>query len=195
MNNQILYNQSPWYTSSLNINPNTMYNVNIPISLMKSIEGKYFVGIAENLDFGNVTFAWARLYNPSNSNVNLFVNAWTVSDVFNTPYKLLISFNSTPKGLIQLSQSVTPSNLAIVPQPKPKIQLQYAIAVSSLPTGGVTAYSRYGVAGTTITSEEESKFIFPPGSSFMITMSNPERPTMPATGNISFGWWEEPILQ
>lgn len=193
MNNQILYNQSTWYPPQLNLN-NTMYSVNIPISLMKSIEGKYFVGIAENLNFGNATYAWARLYNPPNSNVNLFVNTWTVSDILSTSYKLLISFNSMPMGFVQFSQSVTPSNLAIVPQPQPKVQLQYAITVSGLPTGGVSAYSRNGLAGTTINSEEESKFIFPPGSSFMITMSNPENPVIPATGSISFGWWEEPIL-
>lgn len=193
MNNQIYY-QSPRYTSSLNINPNTAnYTVSIPISLAKSMEGKYFVGIAENLDFGNATNAWARLYNPLNSGVNLFVNTWTVSDILTTPYRLRIWFNSTPQGLIQFSQNVTPSNLAVVPESKPRILLQYAIAVSSLPIDGTPGYVRYGLEGTTINSEEEGKFIIPPGGSFMITISNPQKPTIPATGSISFGWWEEPI--
>lgn len=171
------------------------YSVNIPISLMKSIEGKYFVGTAPGLEFGNATHAWARLYNPPNSGVNLFVNAWTVSDIYSTPYSVQIWFNTTPPGFIQVSQSVTPSNLAIVPQPKSQVQLQYAIMVSGLPRGGIKAYGRYGLAGTTINSEEEGKFIFAPGGSFLILLSNPERPTLYGSGDISFGWWEEPILQ
>lgn len=196
MNNQKLYNQSTWYNSSLNINPNNKdYTVNIPISLMRSIEGKYFVGTAENLQFGNVSNAWARLYNPPNSGVNLYVNTWTVSDIFETPFSVQIWFNSTPLGLIQYSTSVAPSNFTVRPQPQSQIQLQYAIAVRGLPTSGVKAYGRYGLAGTSINSEEEGKFIFPPGGSYMIFLSNPQRPTISATGNISFGWWEEPIIQ
>lgn len=191
--NKVLYKHSPWQAATQNINPNASYHINVPISLAKSIEGKYFLGIAENLDFGNVTNAWARLYNPPGSGVNLFVNTWTVSDILATPFKVLISFNSSPRGFVQNSQSVTPSNLTLVPQPQNQVQLQYAIAVTGFPTDGVRAFTRYGLAGTSINSEEEGKFIFPPGSSFMITISNPERPTMPATGSISFGWWEEPI--
>lgn len=193
MNNQ-LFNQNPWYPSSLNINPNTInYNISIPISLMKSIEGKYFVGMAPNLEFGNGTNAWARLYNPPDSGVNLYVNAWTVSDILTTPYRVQIWFNCTIPGLVQYSQSITPSNLTIDPLPQPRIQLQYAITVKGLPSDGTMAFVRYGLAGTSIVSEEEGKFIFPPGSSFSIFISNPERPTQPATGSIAFGWWEEPI--
>ena len=195
MNSHILYNQA-LHAGALNTNTSLMnYSVNIPISLMKSIEGKYFVGIAPNLQFGNATKAWARLYNPPNSGVNLFVNTWTVSDIFSTPYSVQIWFNSTPPGLIQFSRSVTPSNLAISPPPQSNIQLQYAISVSGFPAVGVKAYSRYGLAGTTINSEEEGKFIFAPGGSYLIFLSNPERPTIPASGNIAFGWWEEPIMQ
>lgn len=194
MNNYISYNQMPRYTSSLNINPNTIdYNVSIPFSLMKSIEGKYFVGSADNMPFGNATNAWARLYNPPNSGVNLYVDTWTVSDILTTPYRVRIWFNSTPRGLIEYSQNVTPSNLTIVPQPRSHILLQYAISVNGFPTDGIEAYVRYGLASTTITSVEEGKFIFPPGGSFMVSLSNPERPTVPVTGSVSFGWWEEPI--
>ncbi len=196
MNNHLLFRQNQQLAGAVNINSNLMnYTVNVPISLMKSIEGKYFVGTAPNLRFGNATNAWARLYNPPNSGVNLFVNTWTVSDIFTTPYSVQIWFNSTPPGFIQFSESVTPSNLTIIPQPQSHIQLQYAISVSGLPSGGIKAYGRYGLAGTTINSEEEGKFIFPPGGSYLIFLSNPERPTLLATGNIAFGWWEEPIMQ
>lgn len=195
MNNHLLYNQMPWNTASLNINPNAIdYSVSIPVSLMKSIEGKYFVGIADDLRFGNATNAWARLYNPPNSGVNLYIDNWAVNDILSTPYRVRIWFNSTPRGLIEYSRNVTPSNLTIVPQPRSHILLQFAISVNGSPTDGVGAFVRYGLASTTISSEEGGKFIFPPGGSFMISLSNPENPTIPATGSISFGWWEEQII-
>lgn len=153
MNNYISYNQSPRHASSLNINPIAIdYDVSVPISLMKSIEGKYFVGIAYNLQFGNATNAWARLYNPPNSGVNLYVNIWTVSDILSTPYRIRVWFNSTPKGIVQYSLNVTPSNLTIVP-PQPHVQLQYAISVNGFPTDGTLTFVRYSLEGTTITSD------------------------------------------
>ena len=197
MNNyHLLYNQMPWDAASLNINPNTIdYNVSIPVGLMKSIEGKYFVGIADDLRFGNATNAWARLYNPPNSGVNLYIDNWTVSDILTTPYRVRAWFNCTPTGFIEFSQNVAPSNMTIVPQPRSHIFLQYAISVSGFPTDGIGAFVRYGLEGTNITSVEEGKFIFPPGGSFLISLSNPENPTLPATGSIFFGWWEEPIIR
>lgn len=40
---------------------------------------------------------------------------------------------------------------------------------------------------------EQGKFIFPPGGSFLIFLSNPEMPQLEASGRVAFGWWEEPI--
>lgn len=177
-------------------NRTSMYYVaDIPIGLAKSLEGKYFVGMAEDLEFGNATNAWARLYNPPDSGVNLFINVWTASDITSSPYRVQIYFNSTPPGIIQRSDSVTPANTALVPLSQPQTILEYAIGVRGMPHGGTKAFSRVGPAGTTINSEEQGKFIFPPGGSFLVFLSNPERPTLPAIGKIAFGWWEEPIQQ
>jgi len=49
-------------------------NVDVPIELYESARGKYFIGYADKLSFGSGTSAWARLYNPLNSGVNLYVN-------------------------------------------------------------------------------------------------------------------------
>jgi hypothetical protein len=171
------------------------YIADIPIGLAKSLEGKYFVGMAEDLEFGNATNAWARLYNPPDSGMNLFVNVWTASDITSTPFRVQIYFNSNPPGIIQQSDSVTPANTALVPLSQPQAILEYAIGVRGVPQGGTKAFSRVGSAGTTINSEEQGKFIFPPGGSFLVFLSNPERPTIPAIGKIAFGWWEEPIQQ
>lgn len=177
----------------LNNNSSMYYIANVPIDLAKSLEGKYFVGMAEDLTFGNATNAWARLHNPPDSGVNLFVNVWTTTDISSTPYRVQIFINSEAPGIVQESSLVTSANTALNPIPKPRTRLEYAVGVRGLPQGGTKAFGRYGQAGTTINSEEYGKFIIPPGGSFMVFLSNPETPTKPAIGKVAFGWWEEPV--
>jgi hypothetical protein len=220
-NTRNMYNQKPWQTASFYNNNSTNYPdvytdqpvklnqvqqptintipinyvASIPIELVKSLEGKYFIGMAEDLEFGNITNAWARLYNPPDSGVNLFVNVWTASDIFSCPYRVQIYFNSEPTGIIQESNLITPANTAFSPLPQSRIKLEYAVGARGFPSGGTKAFSRNGIPGTTINSEEQGKFIFPPGGSFLVFLSNPETPTIAAIGKIAFGWWEEPIQQ
>lgn len=176
-----------------NSNPLLYYTATIPIGLAKSLEGKYFTGVTEDLRFGEGTNAWARLYNPPNSGVNLFVDIWSASDITSSPYRVQTWFNSTPPGIIQESPHVTPGNTAFVPLPQPHVKLEYGVGAKGFPQGGIRAFGRNGPAGTTIFSEEYGKFIFPPGGSFTVFLSNPVTPAMPAIGKASFGWWEEPI--
>ncbi|WP_272879044.1 DUF6143 family protein [Clostridium sp. Cult2] len=173
--------------------PTMEYQVAVPINLAKSLEGKYFVGYADELSFGKGTSTWARLFNPPNSGVNLHVTVWTVSDVSETPFRAQIWFNTEPPGMPQESNLVTPSNLAIYPLPIPKVRLQYATNVSGEPIGGIKAFVRRGQPETTIVDDEQGKFIFPPGDSFLIFLSNPEAPELATSGRIAYGWWEEPI--
>lgn len=198
-NNTIEYNKNSPYFSHCHFpnptiyNPSIEYQVAVPINLAKSLEGKYFVGYADNLSFGNNTSAWARLFNPPNSNINLHVTVWTVSDVSESPFRAQIWFNTTPPGSPYESTLVTPANLAFCPLPSPKIKLQYSSNVTGEPIGGIKAFVRRGQPETTIVDDEQGKFIFPPGGSFLIFLSNPETPDLTASGRIAFGWWEEPI--
>ncbi len=175
--------------------PSLEYMVSVPINLAKSLEGKYFVGYADNLTFGKGTSAWARLYNPINSGVNLHVTVWTVTDISESPFRAQIWFNANPPGIPQESTLVTPANLALCPLPSPRVKLQYATNVEGDPTGGIKAFVRRGQPESTLVDDEEGKFIFPPGGSFLIFLSNPETPTSSASGRVAFGWWEEPICQ
>lgn len=181
--------QQPQYNKS-----SMYYIANVPIGLAKSLEGKYYVGLADNLAFGNATHTWARLYNPPDSGVNLFVNVWTTTDIHSTPFRVQIYFNSFATGIVQQSYNVTPANTAFEPLQKPRVRLEYAVGVTSFPQGGTLGFVRNGEAGTTIVSDEEGKFIFPPGGNFLIFISNPINPTIPAIGKAAFGWWEEPII-
>ncbi|WP_313347021.1 DUF6143 family protein [Sedimentibacter sp.] len=190
----------PSNVSSQEISPESQtpvsfnYIAEIPIATAKSMEGKYFVGTAVDIIFGEATNGWARLYNPPDSGVNLYVNAWSVSDISSTPFRVQIWFNCTPPGIIQESPFVSSANTTIIPHPQPKTILQFGVGVRGFPAGGNLVFSRNGLPGITIEEEENGRFIFPPGGSFIIFLSNPERPTLPAIGRIAFGWWEEPIL-
>lgn len=166
-------------------------SVNIPIELYESLQGKYFIGYADNLSLGNGTSAWARLYNPFHSGVNLHVNVWTVTDISESPFRAQFWFNASPPGTPIESTLVTPSNTAIRPAPKPRVKLQQASNVKEEPTGGVKAFVRRGEPGTTLVDTENGKLIFPPGGSFLVYISITDN--IAASGRIAFGWWEERI--
>ena len=167
--------------------------VNIPIELYESLRGEYFIGYADNLSLENGTSAWARLYNPRESGVNLHVNVWTVTDISESPFRAQFWFNPTPPGIPTESSLVTPSNTAFRPVPKPKVKLQLASNVSGEPVGGVKAFVRRGEPGTTLVETENGKLIFPPGGSFLVYITIMENPSIAASGRIAFGWWEESI--
>lgn len=167
--------------------------VDIPIELYKSLRGEYFIGYADNLVFGKGTNAWARLFNPPDSGVNLHVNVWTVTDIAESTFRAQFWFNSVPPGVPVTSQFVTPSNTAIEPLPRNRIFLQYTTMVQGDPFGGIKAFVRRGQPETTLVETENGKLIFPPGGSFLVFLSNPETPELEASGRIAFGWWEERI--
>jgi hypothetical protein len=166
--------------------------VNIPIELYESSLGRYFIGYADNLTFGRNTSAWARLYNPENSGVNLYVNVWTVTDISGAPFRAQFWFNASVPGPYSTA-SVTPTNTAIRPVPVPKVELQLASDETQTPVGGVKAFSRRGEPGVTMVETENGKLIFPPGGSFLVYLSLIETPEVPAEGRVGFGWWEEPL--
>lgn len=167
--------------------------VNIPAPLYQSMQGRYFVGYADDLDFtGLGVSAWASLYNPPNSGVKLYVNVWTVTSLYGV-FRAQIWFNAKMPGNPETSNLVTASNTSITPIPRPNIILLSASKVKGEPTGGVKAFVRRGEAESTVVAEEDGKFIFGPGGSFSVFLSNPEMPLEKAAGRVAFGWWEEPI--
>ncbi len=168
-------------------------SVSIPIELYESVKGKYFIGYVDGLSLGDGKSAWARLYNPPCSGVNLHVNVWTVTDVSAAPFRAQFWFNAAPPGTISESSDVTPSNTALRPAPVPEVKLQWASDVSETPTGGVVAFARNGEAGTTLVETENGKLIFPPGGSFLVYVSLTGDAAVTASGRVAFGWWEEKI--
>jgi hypothetical protein len=169
--------------------------VNIPIELYKSLIGEYFIGYADNLNFGMGTSAWARLYNPIDSGVNLHVNVWTVTDISESTFRAQFWFNADPPGIPIFSPLVTCTNTAIIPNPHPNIKLQMASDVEGEPSGGVKAFVRRGQPEVTLVETENGKLIFPPGGSFLVFLSISDVPDVAASGRVAMGWWEESIYR
>jgi hypothetical protein len=162
--------------------------VNIPISLFESIEGRYFVGQTELLNFGNGTNAVGRLFNPTNSRVNLFVNVITISNLTQTDFLAQIWFNAKLPEIGTVSRLVTPANTALCPRPRPEVVLQFAQNLQGTPIGGVNPFDRVIPPITTVVDEEDGKFILPPGGSFAIFLVGQGSISLQA--RIAFGWWE-----
>jgi hypothetical protein len=162
--------------------------VDIPQDLYQSMEGRYFVGYTEDLFLAGERSAWARLYNPKNSGVNLYVNVWTVTNNTESTFQAQFWFNADPPGTPSESDFVTPTNTAIKPLPKPKIKIEYASNVDGDPTGGTKAFIRKAQPDSTIVDVENGKFIIPPGGSFLVFLTDANVLT---TGSVAFGWWEE----
>lgn len=181
------------YNNSI-VLPNPITQVaSMPYDLYLSLQGKYFLGSTSNLEFGNGRSAWAALYNPINSGVNLYVYSWQVSNTGPSPIRAQIWFNSNPPGQPTKVSTVVPGNTALCPPPKTKILLFQASNVIGEPVGGVKAFVRRAQSEVTIGDVEVGKFIFPPGGSFLIFLSNPEAPDEPASATVNFSWWEEKI--
>ncbi len=167
--------------------------VNIPIELYESVRGKYFIGYADNLSLHAGSSAWARLYNPRQSGVNLFVNVWTVTDISNSPFRAQFWFNADPPGNASTSDLVSTSNLAFRPTPIPRVSLQMASNVYGEPEGGVKAFVRRGEPGVTLVETENGKLIFPPGGSFLVYVTLTDSVSTSGEARVAFGWWEECI--
>jgi hypothetical protein len=174
--------------------PNPITQVaDMPYPLYLSLQGKYFVGYADEMEFGNGTIAWAGLVNPSSSGVNLHVYVWTVTNIGQLPLQAEIWFNTDPPGNPVRSELVTPANTAICPLPRPKVKLLEASNASGEPEGGIKMFQRSVDPEITIASEENGALIFPPGGSLIITLSYSEATSELGLGRVAFGWSEEEI--
>jgi hypothetical protein len=164
-------------------------------SLYHSLQGEYFVGYADDMFFEKNKNAWAMLFNPRNSGVNLFVNVWTVTDINKPLVQMQIWLNSTMHGYATESTFITPSNTAMDPLPKPMIHLLQASNVSKMPSGGVKAFARIAGKGETVVAEEDGKFIIPPGGNFSVFLSGADETDVTAKVRVGYGWWESRICE
>lgn len=167
--------------------------MNIPNPLYQSLQGRYFVGQTEPICLGEGKNAWGSLSNPHHSNVDLFVNAFTITNHSNQPFVAEIWFNAIPPGnkSVKISRNVTAANTAIVPVPEPKGKIEFAELVEGFPSEGVNAFKRIVPPQSTLASDEDGKYIFPPGGSFIIFLVSPDNDFIEA--EVAFGWFEKKV--
>jgi hypothetical protein len=163
----------------------------MPYPLYLSLQGKYFVGYADEMEFGNRTIAWAGLVNPVNSGVNLSIYVWTITNIGQLPLQAEVWINAVPPGCPNRSELVTPANTAIQPLPRPRVDILQANNVPGEPKYGIKLYNREVDPEITIVIEENGALIFPPGGSLIITLSYPETTKESGSGRVAFGWSEE----
>lgn len=166
-------------------------SVNIPNPLYQSLQGRYFVGQTEMIRLGKGKNAWGGLINPSNSDANLFVNAFTITNHSNQPIIAEIWFNPKPPGKPMISDKVSPANTSLSPLLKPKIKIEFAELIDGFPKGGVNVFNRIVSPKSTLASDEDGKFIFPPDGSFVIFLVSPNNEIVKA--EVAFGWFEKKV--
>ncbi len=163
--------------------------VNIPISLSRSIQGKYFVGQTEKLWVSNEANGWVGLINPRHSNIDLFANVLTISNFSDDYLTVEIWLNTDFPRRSNVSDKVSPSNTALRFPPENEVEIRYIISTHLEPENGVNVFERIVPPHTTLVSEEDGKFIEAPGGSYVVVIKSSS--TRPSKVIVAFGWWED----
>lgn len=152
--------------------------------------GKYFLGQTDMITFGNSYNAWGALVNPVDSNVNMFLNAYTISNFSNEPLTAEGWLNSVLPGVAKISTSFITGNQSISPQPIPKVEIQNASFVLKTPKSGIYTFVRRVEPNQTLTKHDfQGMYIIPPGSCFALFFLSPGKNHVQT--RVAFGWWEE----
>ncbi|MVX65693.1 hypothetical protein GKZ28_18600 [Clostridium chromiireducens] len=167
--------------------------VSIPVSLYKSMKGKYFVGQTETLWVGNESNAWAGLVNPRNSDVNLYANVFTISNLSNDYLTAQIWLNTSFPEKACTSRKISPTNTALKPLPKNRVNIRFIESTTMVPKDGVNVYERIVPPNTTLVGEEDGKFIEAPGGSYTLIIKSSSLKLDKVI--VAFGWWEKPICK
>lgn len=165
--------------------------VSIEYPLFQSQKGRYFIGETPLLK-GTNSLAVAALVNPSDSYVNIYLNAITVTNISNSPLSAEIYLDSTPPGGTP-STNVRCTNLSFSPAPQPYGEIQSNGIVKSPPSNGVSIFSRI-VSPNSTTVIDGGQIILAPKSCVLVYLGG----YLPVTLNstiVAFGWWEEKIFR
>lgn len=165
--------------------------VDITNPLVKSLQGRYFVGETESLTPAAGGYGWGGLVNPPMSGVQLFLDIYTISNLSKNPLLSQIWFGSAPTVPAMVSPKVTSANSSLQPPIMPHGQVQFE-ATATRPVGeGTEAAARVVPAYSTTAAEKHGHWIIGPGQSILFTVAGIDN--APINAILSFGWWEEPV--
>lgn len=178
-----------------NVDKNENYQlpevVSIPVSLSKSIQGKYFVGQTKPLFVCDKKIAWSGLVNPCHSGVNLFANVFTISNFSNDYLTAEIWLNTDFPENATTSHLTSPTNTALCPFPQNEVDIKFVNSTTKFPKEGVNVYKRIVPPNTTLVGEEDGKFIESPGGNYTVIIKSSS--SILDKIIVAFGWWEQPI--
>ncbi|ACL75742.1 DUF6143 family protein [Ruminiclostridium cellulolyticum] len=166
--------------------------VDITSPTMNSMLGRYFIGQTNILNFGNKYDAWGGIINPNDSGVNLYIDLFTISNFSSQNFTAEIWLNANTPIKATVSSTVTPSNQAMSPPPRPKAIMEYADFLTEPLMKGVNIFGRIVARNSTLVSDSHNgSIIIGPGGSFSILMKSPGQQSI--SGTIVLTWWEEKI--
>ena len=155
-----------------------------------SFLGEYFLGQTDKITFGGGYNAWGGLINPVGSKINMFLNAYTISNFSNQPLTAEGWLGSVLPGNGKVSTHYAAGNQSIIPSPMPKVKIQSSNFVSKAPIGGTYTFVRRVESDETLTKHDfQGMYIIPPGSSFTLFFLSPGKARVQT--RVAFGWWEE----
>lgn len=164
----------------------------IPENVYHSSLGEYFLGQTDIISFGRGYNGWGGLFNPEDSRVNMFLNAYTITNYSSESLTAEAWLSSMLPGKGKKSRNLAVGNQAIVPPRIPKVEIQDASIVSGEPTEGTYAFVRRVEPLITLTKHDfQGMFIIPPGSSFALFFLSPGDKKVYT--RVAFGWWEEKV--
>lgn len=163
--------------------------VSLPYPLCQSQKGKYFIGQTPTL-IGENQHALAALKNPSNSHVNIYVNSITVTNISQLSLSSEFYLRSTFSNGIT-SNSVSCTNLSIIPAPIPKAEIKYVTTNVDPPTDGVDIFSRIVSPYSTLVIDG-GQMIISPGQSLVVYLGG-FLPVEFDSAIVAFGWWEDSV--
>ncbi|WLR43390.1 DUF6143 family protein [Bacillus carboniphilus] len=141
--------------------------VNVENTSFQASKGKMFIGTTDTLKFGPDTSAWARLYNPIDSTVNLFINTYFISNLSEVTIFKETYLNALPPGERIVSNSISNTNLGS--RRTPQGIIEFNPSVIGEPSGGVkVTTSPVTSLGRLAVGELMGQLIIVPGTSFLV---------------------------
>lgn len=162
--------------------------VSLEYPLFQSKKGRYFIGETPIIGAANKQ-ALCLLVNPITSNVNLYLNAMTITNL--SPDYLLTKFYLGPSvsgGLY--SSSISCTNLSTYPLPNPTGKIEYFDNSTKPSNKSVSIFSRI-IPPLSTTVIDGGQIIISPGNS--IGMYLAESVKLSDSIIFAYGWWESPI--
>lgn len=164
--------------------------VGIPLQLYESQRGNYFYGRTPWLKLGFTEYAWAILYNPSQSDAEFYIDRYAVSNLSDAPVTSQAYISKKEKYTGKKSDILFVSNSTLIPQPKPKAVIEYKDRTYEKILDQANTICRIIPPFYTLICEENGRYIIPSGSGFMISVSTEFGDDYV---QIDFGWWEKDL--